>query len=308
MSSLNSDIDHITGLFKQVIEQVTKDRQQVEEDRRANDQEKQKWEEEKIKINNTFIFHGQVIDLNVGGTHYSTSRSTLTKYPESMLGVMFSGRHDLETMKCSDGSFFIDRDGGRFRYILEYLRDGEEVTRSFPKSADILLGLFRDAEYYQLDGLFNVLKPLVREVDIVSQTEIAPNFKPGSGNYKVDTVPPKEVDYTYVGPLEFNVSFHSVQAVSYKHKNLSGLSFDGTRFNHPLSFLNCNLTDASFMSCSFGSNVTFEHCILDNTAFSRVEGLVTNVSFTDSNTDGTSFGEFGLREALHNAGKISLLF
>jgi len=28
-----------------------------------------------------------------------------------MLGVMFSGRHALETRKCSDGSFFIDRDG-----------------------------------------------------------------------------------------------------------------------------------------------------------------------------------------------------
>ena len=58
-------------------------------------------------MKNTFIFHGQVIDLNVGGSHYSTSRSTLTKYPESMLGVMFSGRHDLEAMKCSDGSFFM---------------------------------------------------------------------------------------------------------------------------------------------------------------------------------------------------------
>ena len=54
----------------------------------------------------------------VGGTRYSTSRSTLTKYPESMLGVMFSGRHDLETMKCSDGSFFSDRDGTHFIYVL----------------------------------------------------------------------------------------------------------------------------------------------------------------------------------------------
>ena len=62
---------------------MAKNIQQVEKD-------KQKWEEENIKINSTSTFHGQVIDLNVGGTRYSTSRSTLTKYPESMLGVMFS--------------------------------------------------------------------------------------------------------------------------------------------------------------------------------------------------------------------------
>ena len=164
--------------------------------------------------------------------------------------------------------------------------------RCFPKSADILLSLFHDAEYYQLDGFFTVLKPLVREVDIVSQLEIAPNFKPRSGNYTSDNVPPPK-GKDYAGSHWFNVSFHSVQTVSYKHKNLSGLSFNSIRFNHPLSFLNCNLTDASFMSCSFGSHVTFEHCILDNATFSEVEGLVTNVSFTDCNTDETRFGEYG---------------
>ena len=61
--------------------------------------------------------NGPRIVLDVGGMHYSASRSTLTKYPESMLGVMFSGRHDLETMQCKDGSFFIDRDGTHFRHF-----------------------------------------------------------------------------------------------------------------------------------------------------------------------------------------------
>ena len=76
--------------------------------------------------------NGPRIVLDVGGMHYSASRSTLTKYPESILGVMFSDRHDLETMQCKDGSFFIDRDGTHFRHILNYLRDGEEVVESFP--------------------------------------------------------------------------------------------------------------------------------------------------------------------------------
>ena len=86
---------------------------------------------------------------------------------------------------------------------LNYLHDEEEVARSFPKSADILLSLFHDAEYYQLDGLFTVLKPLVREVDIVSQLEIAPNFKPRSGNYTSDNVPPPK-GKDYAGSHWFN--------------------------------------------------------------------------------------------------------
>lgn len=53
-----------------------------------------------------------VIDLNVGGCHYTTSLSTLRKYEDSMLAVMFSGRYDL--VKDEDGHIFIDRDGTFF--------------------------------------------------------------------------------------------------------------------------------------------------------------------------------------------------
>ena len=99
MSAIDSSNFIITSeLIKKMFEEVTRDKQQLEE-------EKKKWEEDKAKIN---YFDEHKIVLDVGGTCYTTSRSTLTKYPESMLGVMFSGRHDIEAMKCSDGSFFID--------------------------------------------------------------------------------------------------------------------------------------------------------------------------------------------------------
>ena len=306
MSSLNGDIDTATGIFKQVVEQVAKDRLQVEEDRKKCEEEKQRWEEEKTKINNTFVFHGQVIDLNVGGTRYSTSLSTLTKYPESMLGVMFSGRHDLETMKCSDGSFFIDRDGTHFRHILNYLRDGVEVVDSFPRSVVVLQGFLREAKYYQLDGLVAALKSLLREVDTVMQNDIAINFKPFSECYVTDGVHQGGRHHNRMYAGTFNVNSHSVQAVSYKHKNMKGLSFNAIRFDHPLSLVNCDLTDASFISCSFGSDVTFEDCILDDTRFSSINGLVANfhsVSFTGSNTDKAQF-DTNLQAALQSANKI----
>lgn len=54
-----------------------------------------------------------VISLNVGGYLFTTSLSTLQKYEDSMLAVMFSGRHEI--VKDENGRYFIDRDGKYFR-------------------------------------------------------------------------------------------------------------------------------------------------------------------------------------------------
>ncbi|XP_048255262.1 BTB/POZ domain-containing protein KCTD7-like [Haliotis rufescens] len=61
-----------------------------------------------------------VIDLNVGGRHLTTCLSTLTKYPDSMLAGMFSGRHPVA--KDKDGRYFIDVDGDVFVHVLNFLR------------------------------------------------------------------------------------------------------------------------------------------------------------------------------------------
>ena len=53
-----------------------------------------------------------------------------------MLAVMFSGRHQLK--RESDGSYFIDRDGTHFRYILNYLRDGGFKPGTLPTDRLVL--------------------------------------------------------------------------------------------------------------------------------------------------------------------------
>mmetsp|Transcript_73660 Transcript_73660/g.209885 ORF Transcript_73660/g.209885 Transcript_73660/m.209885 type:complete len:114 (+) Transcript_73660:400-741(+) len=54
----------------------------------------------------------QVISLNVGGTHYSTSLTTLRRDPHSMLAAMFSGKCGLA--RDSSGAYFLDYDGSSF--------------------------------------------------------------------------------------------------------------------------------------------------------------------------------------------------
>ena len=71
----------------------------------------------------------------------------------SMLHAMFSARFD--TKPSEDGSYFIDRDGTHFRYILNYLRTGQLIV---PKDEIIREELLAEAEFYQVEGIIKALK------------------------------------------------------------------------------------------------------------------------------------------------------
>ncbi|XP_068752372.1 uncharacterized protein [Montipora capricornis] len=92
------------------------------------------------------------VKLNVGGHHFTTTVQTLTKDPNSMLAAMFSGRFEMKPSK--DGSFFIDRDGTYFRFILNFLRDGK---LSLPEGATFLAEIAAEAEFYQIQGIMDEL-------------------------------------------------------------------------------------------------------------------------------------------------------
>ena len=70
-----------------------------------------------------------------------------------MLHAMFSGRFD--TKPSEDGSYFIDRDGTHFRYILNYLRTGQLIV---PKDEIIREELLAEAEFYQVEGIIKALE------------------------------------------------------------------------------------------------------------------------------------------------------
>ena len=94
------------------------------------------------------------VKLDIGGHLYTTLTLPLTKDRDSMLSAMFSGRHSVQ--REEDGSYFIDRDGTHFRYILNYLRDGGVRNDTQPSDVTIVRELLTEAEYYQLTGLVAV--------------------------------------------------------------------------------------------------------------------------------------------------------
>merc|ERR1712150_13778 len=108
--------------------------------------------EEETRIVNLAML-GQRIDLNVGGSRFSTTRQTLTSCGGSILEGMFSGRHTIVTQE--DGSYFIDRDGQHFSYILNFLRDRN--PKSLPKDVAVRQQLRVECGFYGLPPLLQAL-------------------------------------------------------------------------------------------------------------------------------------------------------
>ena len=94
----------------------------------------------------------QFVTLNVGGVLYTTTRTTLTKYPDCMLANMFSGKHTTAT--DANGNYFIDRDGSLFRYVLNFLRSAQ---LNLPEDFKDLDQLKNEADFYQLEPLIALL-------------------------------------------------------------------------------------------------------------------------------------------------------
>ena len=114
------------------------------------------------------VHFSSTVKLNVGGQHFTTSVQTLKKDPNSMLAAMFSGKFEMKPSE--DGSFFIDRDGTYFRFILNYLRNGELIL---PDGATFLKELEAEAKFYQLQGILDELKP--KEPKVFEESVIMTN-------------------------------------------------------------------------------------------------------------------------------------
>lgn len=95
-----------------------------------------------------------IVELNVGGVHYTTTLSTLTRDPDSLLGQMFTGRSRTPVLRDSKGKYFIDRDGVLFRYTLDFLRN-QKLT--LPENFHECERLRQEADYFQMKEMRNTL-------------------------------------------------------------------------------------------------------------------------------------------------------
>ncbi|XP_068601702.1 BTB/POZ domain-containing protein KCTD14 [Brachionichthys hirsutus] len=90
-----------------------------------------------------------VVHLNVGGHLFTTSLGTLRRHPGSALSRMFGGQTQLP--RDAQGRHFIDRDGGHFRAVLDFLR-----SDWLPK--EHILEVHKEALFYDIKPLVKLLE------------------------------------------------------------------------------------------------------------------------------------------------------
>jgi hypothetical protein len=98
---------------------------------------------DKDKVDLNFVMT-DIVHLNVGGVQYCVAKSTVMKFEDTMLANLISDKWI--SNNNSEEPIFIDRDGERFKYILDFYRDEEIIV---PRTVSIE-AVKKDALYFGL--------------------------------------------------------------------------------------------------------------------------------------------------------------
>ncbi|CAF0772404.1 unnamed protein product [Brachionus calyciflorus] len=98
------------------------------------------------------VFTSDIVNLNVGGQKFSTSRQTLCSVADSFFSSLLSGR--IASCRDEQGYIFIDRDPKYFSIILNFLRTRELNLNGIEN----LSSLRNEAEFY---GIAPLIKRLI---------------------------------------------------------------------------------------------------------------------------------------------------
>ncbi|XP_041375103.1 BTB/POZ domain-containing protein kctd15-like [Gigantopelta aegis] len=96
------------------------------------------------------------VHIDVGGTIYTSSLETLTRFSDSKLARMFNGNVPI-VLDSLKQHYFIDRDGKMFRYVLNYLRCQRVML---PEQFSDFEQLYEEAKYYELTGMMRDIETI----------------------------------------------------------------------------------------------------------------------------------------------------
>ena len=107
-----------------------------------------------------------IVRLNVGGVRYEVARDTLMLYEDSMLASLISGKWK---ERNGEEEIFIDRDGGRFKYVLDYLRSDRVYLSDLSDHSALedefeYFGIEADMSKVSVKNDFGSIRELVKEI------------------------------------------------------------------------------------------------------------------------------------------------
>lgn len=103
---------------------------------------------------------GRVV-LDIGGTRFTTSKTTMRADPGSLLCAMIRQGSPMRPWMVEDGTpiYLLDRDPSHFRHILNYLRLGSMLSiNSLPREVRYLHDLKAEADNFNLVGLNSTIE------------------------------------------------------------------------------------------------------------------------------------------------------
>ncbi|CAG8599615.1 7284_t:CDS:2 [Dentiscutata heterogama] len=198
--------------------------------------------------------------LNVGGAKFETYRSTLTAYPDTLLGQLF-----LNESKIKEGKeFFFDRDSNIFKYVMQFYRHGRITwpTSSLePTMSDIKreLDFFKiqpskgranllDMAGFKVDSFVDMLAEAILEARINFKARIDFKFY-SSGRFPAE-VDPKLPSITHLIPqfdhvgysiLNFRRSQVAKILANNQNLNTGGLKVEINHFQSPQVYYKISL-------------------------------------------------------------------
>uniref|UniRef100_T1J5N5 BTB domain-containing protein n=1 Tax=Strigamia maritima TaxID=126957 RepID=T1J5N5_STRMM len=107
------------------------------------------------------------VRLNVGGTHFMTTRTTLCRDPKSFLFRLCQDDPDLNSDRDESGAYLIDRDPTYFGPVLNYLRHGKLVINKDLAEE----GVLEEAEFYNITALIKLVKDKITERNVRRSSE-----------------------------------------------------------------------------------------------------------------------------------------
>ena len=257
--------------------------------------------------------------MNVGGWKFTTSLSTLRSEQGSMLEKMFSGQFPIRKEK--DGSIFIDRSGSFFDFILDYLRGNMVAVDDLYFDDNTRKRLIKEAEYYQLEGMKNILAFKSNEVRVDGDckqeiVEIIENVVQRKEHIRnvLNYSEKRNVNDGQLLSGSDLCSYYGFQHCSYhncvvekkyktnkdevfRNKRWDGVKFDHVVFKHNITFKNCSFLKAIFFHCEFTSNavISFHECDLFDTDFSTAN-FNGEIHFDGSDIRFTNFSNHSDRQ------------
>ncbi|KAI9258794.1 hypothetical protein BDA99DRAFT_514174 [Phascolomyces articulosus] len=199
---------------------------ELSERQKSLEHEKKKYDREEQVMKEVRRFQHEKVKLNVGGKPFVTSKTTLTRDPNSLLANIFHTQQPDE-----DGSYFLDRDGTYFRLVLNYLRD-MKIPQNALDDPKIMDELMQEARYYRIADL---LRLRWMDLPLITQDELHQLYP---------LSPPPSREQT---------------VFDLQGKMLAGLDFSGYRIDPRSTFSGSNLENCKFEDALFGFD--FEHTV-----------------------------------------------